>query len=155
MNNFVEYESTVSEFLQVLPRFISKKDKLIPPVSVIRELLNTGYLNLGMSGVFKWNCIECSDNVLKKVISELSENGFRSVQVPDWVVNREDWRIWKFEYLHNIPSDAHKMLVDKIKLLTQECTDADEASVVAFRTKKLKAELELAELINSYLGKSR
>lgn len=153
-DRMTECEGDYAALLLGIPNFISKKDRLLPPIEVIKNLIESGSVNAGMSGFLQWEGVCLSSEDIEVLLSRLHDMEYRSVVVPEWVQDRNLWLIWKLEYLHGVPSKQHRGLTDDVERLKRaaDVTKKQGESVksTSLDEKVVSAEMKLADFINSY-----
>lgn len=130
---------------------------LIPPMSVMNEVLGSGGYDAGMSGGCVWKSFAITEVEYEELVRELKGCGFRSVSCPEWVRNRSDWHIWTCEYEIGIPSEEHHRLWREEETWTglkkQAEMEGDQEKAMEFHLKAIQAGRRLARFIGPFIRK--
>lgn len=149
-----EIETDLDNFIIDLPYILSKKDKIIPPLKLLNHIFREGNINSGMSGMYNWAPFSIDEKEYIHIAEILIKKGFLKVKVPEWIITRDDWRIWKSEYLHGIPSEEHKRLVDQEKEIYElyqfTLSRNNKKEMSELKNKHMQAKLELANFLNEW-----
>lgn len=111
----------LSFIANIKPLFRAKR---VPPFSVLKSILLSGKIDMGMSGCYEWSPVEIDKDDYLKVCAI---TGLKEVEgdVPKWVTNFENWDIYQYELTHNLPSEEYFRLVEKERELIAEKLDLE------------------------------
>jgi len=134
---------------------------LIPPETILNELLSRGLADAGMSGGAQWEPYTLKPGGFDRLVQELVKAytyGSLEYQEPDaWVRNFEDWHVWVMYVKHGVPWEEHKRLNDAVVAIEKAMKIAkennDEARVNELHLKNIKAGTELSDYVMWYLSK--
>jgi hypothetical protein len=102
----------------------------VPPLSVVNETLRSGGAG-GMSGGRRWKPFTIDDAEHRELVSGLVQShGFTLAQVPDWVVSRQDWHVWRLERHQGVPAQPHRRLQERARELASQFEQAQQAAGV-------------------------
>jgi len=134
---------------------------LIPPESVLNELLSRGQADAGMSGGAQWEPYTLNPGGFDALVQELVE-AYAQVPLeyrePDaWVRSFKDWHVWVMYVKHGVPWEEHKRLNDAVVAIENKIKSAkenkDEVQLNELHLQYIRAGTELAEFIVEYLNK--
>jgi hypothetical protein len=134
---------------------------LIPPESIINELLSRGSRDAGMSGGLQWASYRLKPGEFDALVQELMSaypHGPLVFQEPDaWVKSFEDWHVWVMYMRHGVPWKEHKRLNDAVvaleKAMAKARKDSDEARLNALHLEYIQAGTQLSEFMMEHLNK--
>jgi len=131
---------------------------LIPPISVLNDILRSGLDDAGMSGGCEWEPFEVGPEEYDELIQALlaiPEGIYRVVETPEWVRSQTDWHIWIMEYEIGIPAEKHYELAredEKWRQLTKQAHEnGDEELTLEYHLRGVEAGQRLAEFIMPYV----
>jgi hypothetical protein len=133
---------------------------LIPPESILNELLSRGLADAGMSGGAQWEPYVLKPGGFDGLVQELVKaysHGPLEYREPDaWVRNFEDWHVWVMYVKHGVPWEKHKRLNDAVVAIENKMKIAkankDEAQLDELHLQNIRAGTELSEFIMEYLN---
>ena len=152
-------EGSVHGFVEDLPGVIDKSG-LIPPLSVMNDLFLSGELNLGMSGVYRWEPFSIDEAEYHSMVAKLgSSRRHTESEPPEWVTDFSSWSIWRLEVESGVPSADHRRLSFEIEKLKAKMYSAhaigDTEKSRHYEVLMGELEMELAELINAQIKPNR
>jgi len=153
-----ESGNTVDLLVQVPYLFSSG---LIPPESILNELLSTGLADAGMSGGVQWEPYSLKpggfDSLAQELASAYAQGGLEYRQPDAWVRNLEDWHVWVMFIKHGVPWEEHKRLNDAVVAIENKMKAAkenkDEAQLNELHLQNIRAGTELSEFIMENLNR--
>jgi hypothetical protein len=85
---------TVAELLLAIPYLLALR--IVPPLSVMNEVLSDGVSDAGMSGGVRWEPFTIDGEEWEEVRATLAadDEGYRFVEPEAWVSSFEDWHVW-------------------------------------------------------------
>lgn len=129
--------------------------RVIPPRSIVNEILEHGVVDHGMGGGFKWNPFSVSEETYRSLVVNSEKRGVRYIEPPLWVANYSDWYVWMMEYTMGIPAKEHKELNDEVKRLEDAAKKAFDVNNKELGYKlhleAVDAGNKLADFIQSYM----
>jgi len=147
----------LADFVREIPYFLTFD--LIPPLSVMNEEFRSGEDDAGMSGGCMWEPFVITQDEFDELVQELQNRGMRSVEPPQWVKDKTDWHIWKFEYELGVPSEEHERLSreeEKWRQLSKHAEEAgDQDRMIEYHLKAVEAGQALASFVSPYIEQYR
>ena len=96
---------TVKELLFAIPYFFLRdRLNIIPPISVLNDLLKLGIVDAGMSGGYRWRPFEISQEEYDELVEELltlPDSQFELIKVPEQINTFSEWSMWRLKFLRN------------------------------------------------------
>src|SRR5262245_4291946 len=102
---------SIADLLRDIPYLLSSG--IIPPLSVVNQILRSGLEDAGMSGGCRWKPFELSKDEFAEVLDDLQATGdrdgdpLRFEEPPTWVETPRDWNIWVAERVYAIPAEEN------------------------------------------------
>lgn len=149
-------EGTLVSLLESIPYLLTSG--LIPPRSVLNEILRRGEVNAGMSGGCRWAPFELSQEDWQDLVREfeaIPAPGYRFVSPPAWVRSAGDWQLWVMEYRYGVPAAEHRRLSERVDRLEEERRRAverkDEELALSLHLDAAQAGEALARFLMAHL----
>jgi hypothetical protein len=134
---------------------------LIPPLTLVNEKLASGKDFSGDDG-HTWDPFQISEDEWREVVTtlqQLPDRHYAVVEPPTWVTTLAEWDIWIQEVRLGVPSDQHRPLDAKYRYWEKKRDDAqqqgDQARVLEYHVKTIKAGQKLVDLTTPYLDRYR
>jgi hypothetical protein len=150
-------EGTPADLLENIPYLLVLK--VIPPLSVVNDLLRRGISDAGMSGGVRWEPFEIDATEWEETRRALEDAGDdrRFVEPPAEVRDYDDWHAWLFEMLYGLPAAKHRPLMRRERELAdairQAVSAGDEEKVHELHLERIRVGNELAELMDKHVLK--
>ena len=108
-----------------------------------------------MSGGCTWEPFSINDREYEELVEKLRTHGMRYVEPPAWVLTRDEWHVWKFEFEVGIPADEHYRLLQEDKkwaeLKKQARDEGDEEKTLEYHLKGLESGKRLALFTDPFI----
>ena len=123
---------------------------------MLLDTFEKGVLVAGADGLFEWSGFSLLETELNELAIQLQNRGFIIADAPSWVINREAWIIWKFEYLNQIPSKKHLSLYNQLYTVEQamEAAMGDNQTTVLNKLAQEKNQLmsKLSDCLEDFIS---
>ncbi|MGI9180549.1 MAG: hypothetical protein ACR2H9_08630 [Longimicrobiaceae bacterium] len=153
-------EGTLVSLLESIPYLLISG--LIPPRSVLDEILRRGEVNAGMSGGCRWEPFELSEEEWQELVREfeaIPSRGYQLVSSPAWIRTAGDWQLRVMEYRYGVPAAAHRRLSERVDRLEEERRRAverkDEDLALSLHLDAAEAGEALARFLTEHLQPPR
>jgi hypothetical protein len=146
---------TVAELLLAIPYLLALR--IVPPLSVMNEVLSDGVSDAGMSGGVRWEPFTIDGEEWEEVRATLAadEEGYRFVEPEEWVSSFEEWHVWVFEHLYGVPAAEHLRLSreehELALAIERSRAGGDEEGMLDLHVKRVRVGNELAALLSRHL----
>jgi hypothetical protein len=147
----------LDDFVRRLPYLMS--GGLIPPLSVLNEVLALGEIDAGMSGSFTWAPFKLTagEHTLLVKALETSNSAGRPLKYeepPEWVSGRSDWSAWISSRTLGIPLEENLRLRRRMDELQDRMDSAeksgDESARVQYLCQLSEVSIEWSEFVNRH-----
>lgn len=117
----------LDRFLLQLPTLLATEDRPpIPPLAILNQILAEGEESAGMSGGVRWSPFHIGPREYVEAVVALCLRGAYSFDPPPmWVRSLRDWKVWKLEALHSVPSQTARAGFARTRDIPVR-TDADD-----------------------------
>lgn len=145
----------VADLLLAVPYLLSLG--VIPPLSVVNEILRSGFDDAGMSGGCRWEPFEIDAEEWQEARAKLEAPpyGHRFLEPPADVRTRQEWVGWIFERRFGMPSGKYLALSRRLDELDTQVERAAEAGDARrehrLRLERMLVGMRLARLTMKYL----
>lgn len=147
----------LGDFLRRLPYLMS--GGLIPPLSVLNELLAIGKIDAGMSGGYEWAPFKLTAGEHSLLVQELETSSsfgtpLKYEEPPEWVSGRSEWSAWVSSRTLGVPLEENLRLRRRMDEL-QNGMDAaersgDESARVQYLCQLSEVSMQWSEFINRH-----
>lgn len=117
----LETRGTLGDLLFSVPYLLSAR--LVPPLPVVNDLLETGGSDAGMSGGCTWEPFSITESEWNELVHELAARGSDDacafVEPPEWVRTVADWSAWIMIFKYGYP--------EELRHIERECRELERA----------------------------
>lgn len=146
---------SIADLVEAIPYLLVSG--VIPPLSVLNDVLATGQRDAGMSGGAQWEPLQLDAADWDELRAGLVQRGHRFIEPPSWVCTHQEWYAWLFEHLYGIPADEHLRLTrqdDELgRALEQARVEGNEARATELYQEQQRVGGLLSDLFSKHLRK--